>query len=213
MTETPTETERVIYAVIPAAGLSRRMGTPNLLLPLGGKTVIARLLETLDRPQIRCRAVVVRRDDGDLRHAVQEAGAWAIAPEFDPPEMRESVEVALAALAERFSPRPQDGWLLVPADHPVLSVAVIDRMVKEWQSASAQILVPAWNNRRGHPTIFSWELAAKVPQIPADRGLNWLVRSDGISIQEVPIDDPAIFTDLDTPSDYETLRQSYPGES
>lgn len=209
----PTLTERVIYAVVPAAGLSRRMGRPKLLLPLGGKTVMAHLLETLHRPEIVCRAVVMRRDDEDLRMEVEHAGAWAIRPDEDPPEMRESVEIALASIEKRFSPRPQDGWLLVPADHPTLSSRVLDRVLSAWQSCTSQVLVPKWQGRRGHPTIFSWELAQEVPKIPSDCGLNWLVRSAGVSVEELPVADPAIFTDLDTPADYEALKRSFSGES
>lgn len=206
-------TPRVVYAIIPAAGLSRRMGQPKLLLPLCGKTVIARLLETLDHPGIACRAVVLRGDDEELRREVANAGAWAIQPEEDPPEMRESVEIALAAIAQRFSPRPQDGWLLVPADHPVLSKAVIDRLIATWQTASSEILVPSWKGRRGHPTIFTWGLAKEVPKIPADQGLNRLVRSSETTCQELAIEDPAIFTDLDTPADYDALQRSFFDES
>ena len=205
--------ERVLYAVIPAAGLSRRMGRPKLLLPLGEKTVLARLLETLDRPRVRCRAVVLRRSDEELAAEVQKAGAWAIQPETDPPEMRESVQHALSAVAERFHPQDEDGWLLVPGDHPVLSAAVIDQLLSAWQTTAADILIPTCQGRRGHPTLFSWELAGRVPGIPEDRGLNWLVRSGGATIEEVSLDDPAILTDLDTPADYEALRRAFDGKS
>jgi molybdenum cofactor cytidylyltransferase len=205
--------DRDVFAIIPAAGWSRRMGEPKLLLPLGEKTVIARLLETLDRPLIRCRAVVLRRNDESLLNEVKAAGAWAIRPAEDPPEMRQSVQFALSEIAEKFSPRESDGWLLVPADHPVLSRTVIDCLIANWQKTSAEILVPCREGHRGHPTIFSWRLAEQVPRIPAGLGLNWLVRSSGAVLQEVPMDDPAIFTDLDTPADYEALKKSFPAES
>jgi CTP:molybdopterin cytidylyltransferase MocA len=180
---------------------------------LGNKTVISRLLETLDRPLVRCRAVVLRRNDQALLDEVETGGGWAIPPEVDPPEMRESVQYALSAIAQTFAPQPTDGWLLVPADHPVLSQEVIDKLIAVWQTTSAEILVPCYENRRGHPTIFSWRLAEEVANIPADRGLNWLVRSLGAAIEEVPVDDPAIFIDLDTPADYEALKKSFPAES
>ena len=46
-----TEMQR-LFAVVPAAGHSRRMGRPKLLLPLGASTVIARMLAALARPEI-----------------------------------------------------------------------------------------------------------------------------------------------------------------
>ena len=185
------------------------MGEPKLLLPLGEKTVIGRLLETLDRPGIRCRAVVLRRDNAELLKEVEAGGGWALQPDVDPPEMRQSVEYALSAIAEKFSPNPEDGWLLVPADHPVLSPGVIDRLIARWQATSAEILIPTCRSRRGHPTIFAWTLAEQVPEIPADSGLNWLVRSPGVRVEELPLEDPAILTDLDTPADYEALKNRF----
>ncbi len=157
------------------------MGRPKLLLPLGEKTVIARLLETLDRPGIRCRAVVHRQDDRDLSAEVEKSGAWAIGPETDPPEMRESVQAGLSAIAEKFSPAKNAGWLLVPADHPVLSTQVIDRLIEAWQKTSAEILVPAWQNSRGHPTIFlaARGAAPKSRRIAAELA----VRSSGSSLE------------------------------
>ncbi|MFT4555717.1 MAG: CTP:molybdopterin cytidylyltransferase MocA, partial [Planctomycetaceae bacterium] len=35
-----------LFAIVPAAGLSRRMGQPKLVMDLGGKAVIERLLTT-----------------------------------------------------------------------------------------------------------------------------------------------------------------------
>ncbi len=120
----------------------------------------------------------------------------------------------------RFPPLPsgfirkdEDGWLLVPADHPVLSAEVIERMLSAWQTTAADILIPTCQGRRGHPTIFSWKLARQVPGIPKDRGLNWLVRSTGATIEEVSTGDPAILTDLDTPADYEALKQAFGSQS
>ena len=37
----------MIAAIVPAAGLSQRMGEPKLLLPIGGIPVIARVIEAL----------------------------------------------------------------------------------------------------------------------------------------------------------------------
>src|SRR5260370_12639805 len=64
-----------LFAVVPAAGQSRRMGRPKLLLPLGSDTVIGRMLALLRRPEIAATIVVVRPDDELLRAAVLAGGA------------------------------------------------------------------------------------------------------------------------------------------
>ena len=93
-----------LFAVVPAAGESRRMGRPKLLLPLAGSTVIGRLLSVLARPEIVETIVVIRPGDESLRAAVEGAGATPLVPAVAPAEMRVSVEHALRHLQERHEP-------------------------------------------------------------------------------------------------------------
>src|SRR6266446_1224603 len=148
-----------LFAVVPAAGHSRRMGRPKLLLPVGASTVIARMLSVLKRPEIASTIVVVRPDDEPLRAAVADCGAIPLQPDVPPPEMRQSVEYALRHIEGQFQPLPEDGWLLAPADHPLLDPAVVTRMVAEWRGSPGKIVVPVYRGRRGHPTLFPFLLA------------------------------------------------------
>jgi molybdenum cofactor cytidylyltransferase len=196
-----------LFAVIPAAGHSRRMGRPKLLLPLGSNTVIGRMLAALSEPVIAATIVVVRRDDEPLRAAIADSGAIPLQPAVAPEEMRQSVEHALRYIEEEFHPRPEEGWLLAPADHPLLEPAVIERLASEWRAAQGNIVVPAYRGRRGHPTLFPFSLAAEVFRLPADQGLNRLVQMHAALVREVELDSPSVLADLDTPEDYERLRR------
>ena len=84
-----------LVAIVPAAGLSRRMGQPKLLLDLAGRTVIARVIETLRSAGITRCLVVVRPDDSDLIREVANAGGEVVLPATAPEDMRASVEWAL----------------------------------------------------------------------------------------------------------------------
>ena len=90
-----------LFALIPAAGRSRRMGSPKLLLPWGGTTVIEHLLATLARPEICAVFVVVRPTDFILRATLARTAAIVIAADQDPPDMRDSVELGLTAIQDR----------------------------------------------------------------------------------------------------------------
>ncbi len=195
-----------VYAIIPAAGHSRRMGRPKLLLPIGQQTVIGRLLAVLDSPRIAERLVVMRQDDTDLADAVRSDNATVIQPETDPPDMRYSVEAALSVIANRHTPTANDAWLLIPADYPMVQRQTADALLDAWSQTAAKILIPKHDGRRGHPVIFSWTLAERVPSISADRGLNTLVHEFAEHIEEVPVTDPAIRLDMDTPEDYARLQ-------
>jgi molybdenum cofactor cytidylyltransferase len=195
------------FAVIPAAGLSRRMGQPKLLLPWNGRPILAHLLEALLQAGIRDRIVVTRRSDTRLAAVVREFGGILVQPEQDPPDMRFSVEAALQAAARRWRPAADDGWLLIPADHPVIDAEVVRQLVDEWAVCGSEtdVLVPVCKGRRGHPTVFAWRTRERIGCLPKDRGLNWLLRLEDIRVRELPTDRPGVLTDLDTPADYQRL--------
>jgi len=181
------------------------MGRPKLLLPLGASTVIAQMLSALRHPEIAATIVVVRPDDEPLRAAVAGCGATPLQPSMPPPEMRQSVEHALRHIEARFRPRADDGWLLAPADHPLLAPQVITRMITEWRRSPRMIVVPVYRGRRGHPSLFPFRLAAEVFNLPADQGLNSLLKVHATEIVQIDTDSPAVAADLDTPEDYARL--------
>jgi len=211
-TSSQDSVSRRLFAIIPAAGLARRMGRPKLLMPLGGRTVITRLLDLLDRPDMTERVVVMRRADDALYDEVSRSGATIVRPETDPPDMRASVSHAIAETERLFRPRADDGWMLLPADHPMLEPRVLDRLIERWQTGDSNILVPRHRSRRGHPTFFRWKLVEEIPAILADQGLNVLLERHASEIDEIEIDDPAVVTDLDTPEDYEALKRRWANE-
>lgn len=200
-----------LFAVIPACGRSRRMGRPKLLLPLGGRTVLSRLLEALDHPAVTSRVLVVRNDDVDLQSEAARCGVAPLIAPQEPPTMRDTVEIALRHVRAAFAPDPHDGWLLVPADHPLLGREVLDGLCRAWRESAAEILIPACQGRRGHPTFFRWHLADEVFALPADVGLNRLVaaRAERVVTWDTP--DDSILADLDTPEDLARTELRFAG--
>ena len=193
------------FAIIPAAGHSRRMGQPKLLLPWRGTTVIAHLVGELRAAGIPRVFVVLRSDDEALYSAVVAANAVPLQPPTDPPDMRSSVEYGLNIAAKDLANPTDGGWLLVPADHPIVSRTTVTALQRAWQPEVRQILIPTFDGQRGHPTLFSCDFSREVAAIPADCGLNWLVRQNANSIREVPVTDSGVLVDLDTPEDYQAL--------
>jgi molybdenum cofactor cytidylyltransferase len=189
------------------------MGQPKLLLSVGGTSVIARMLSALKRPEIAATVVVVRPDDEPLRAAVAECGAVALQPAVPPTEMRQSVEHALRYLERQFQPGPDEGWLLAPADHPLLDELVIDRLISAWRASPEKIVVPVHRGKRGHPTLFPFRLAPDVFVLPADQGLNRLLQLHAADVEQIEVDSPGMLADLDTPEDYARLLRHLKSES
>jgi molybdenum cofactor cytidylyltransferase len=181
------------------------MGQPKLLLPLGDSTILGRLLATLSHPRIAARIVVVRTDDQALASEAARNHGRVIQPPDDPPDMKTSVELALAAIQRDFHPEPDDGWMLIPADHPWLPSSLLPELLVAWDALASEILVPSFEGRRGHPALFRWSMTAAVLEIPADRGLNWLLERFSDQVVDWPCQSPEVTWDLDTPEDYARL--------
>jgi len=216
------------FVIIPAAGESRRMGEPKLLLPVQGRPLIAHTIGAWLSAGLK-PLVVIRPADEPLATACCKAGADVLQPAMAPAEMKISVQLALRAIAEQYQPGEHDCWLLAPADMPALSPAIIERLISlHRKAATSEILVPtSWDRlpacqesatdttgckplpRRGHPVLFPWPLAEQVHQLAANEGVKALLTRN--PVREVPCDDllaqsPSAFADIDTREDYDKLR-------
>ncbi|MEO2036334.1 MAG: NTP transferase domain-containing protein [Planctomycetaceae bacterium] len=195
-----------VFAIVPAAGLRRRMGQPKLLMDLAGASVIERLLSALAIPSITDRVVVLRPDDSRLAAAVTSAGGSVFRPDVAPPDMKASVVCALDYVQRVHQPTSDDAWLLTPADHPLLERSVVEAVVEAWRVRMPDALIPEYRRQKGHPVVFKWSVSRLLPTIPSDHGLNWLMRAGRMDVQCLAVETPSILQDLDTPEDYRRLQ-------
>src|SRR5262249_8820866 len=111
----------MIFAVIPAAGKSTRLGRPKLMLPVAGKTVLEHVITALRNGGVKHILVVVGPHVPQLQPVAKTAGAHVLLLGQETPDMRATVERGLQWLKEHFRPNTTDSWLLAPADHPTLN--------------------------------------------------------------------------------------------
>ena len=192
------------FAIIPAAGVSARMGTNKLFLPWGSTTVIEHVLAAWRQSRVDHVFVVVRPDDRELPRLARGSDAEVVVPRSPPREMRESVAIALRHIQSQHRPSERDAWMLAPADMPGLTPTIIDHVLDAHSEHDPAILVPEIDGKSGHPVLFPWSLQGLVDELPPGQGVRALL--DTHRVRRVPCESPAIFADLDTPADYERLR-------
>jgi molybdenum cofactor cytidylyltransferase len=208
------------FALIPAAGHSARMGQPKLLLPLAGKPLIGHTINAWLSSNVDRVVVVIRPGDDTLEITVREASrplvpnsrsqVEIVIPESRPPDMKASLQAALAHLQRNAQPNTDDAFLVAPADMPRLSTAIIRRLMERHQQGDKrQILAPTIRQHRGHPVMFPWRFAAEVFQLGKDEGLNAVVDREAVEL--INCDDlttnESSFTDIDTPEQYHQIMQ------
>lgn len=194
----------IVFAIVPAAGASRRMGRPKLLLPWGSTTVLGAVVAAWRAGGVERIVVVARREDHALAKLCRELEVELCLPPIDPPDMKESVRWGVRRGAEKWRIRGADAWLLAPADMPRLAPAVVRRLIESHQPLAPAVLVPTWQGKRGHPILFPWIWREQLDTLASDEGVNALIAR--LPVRELATDEPDVRGDLDTWEDYLRAR-------
>lgn len=192
-------------AVVPAAGASRRMGRPKLLLPFAAGSVVGGVVAALRGGGAGEVALVVAPGDEELA-AWARGQALVLAVNPRPEDgMLSTIRAGLAALGGAAALAAEGRALLVtPADLPALSPATV-RAVLAALAAGAPLAVPRHGGRRGHPLGIAAPLLPEIDSLDPTVGLRQLLDRHAAEILEVPVDDHGAVDDVDTPEDYARL--------
>jgi molybdenum cofactor cytidylyltransferase len=192
----------VIAAIVPAAGLSRRMGdgVQKLLLPLAGKAVIAHVVDSLVEaidPSTAAMIIVIRPGDETIAKVLEGRNvSFVVNPQIDG-DMLSSIRAGI-----RVVPFECTGVLVAPADLPHLTAVIVRRLIAAFTAAPDRIVVPVHNARRGHPILFPSSMRDQVMAKFDGEGLRGLLQAYPEMVLEVPVDTPAVVEDIDQPEDY-----------
>ena len=193
-----------IFAIVPAAGCSRRMGRSKQLLDVGGRTMLERVLEPLAASAAAGVLLVTR---SELIERLPLALPRVTVAFNDDPDaaMIDSVRIGLGEWERRERPGPRDGFLVVPGDQPGLTPFAIDHCLRTFGQDPARIVIAVHSGRRGHPLIFPASLVPFVLSAACDQGLNQLARHHAQLVLSVECDSPAVTRNVNTPEDYRLL--------
>ena len=189
-----------VAGVILAAGSSTRMGKPKALLDAGGATFAARLVDTLARGG--CAPVVVVADSGAgpvADEVAQTPACLVVNPDGRGGQLG-SLRVALAELGRAAD--PPAAIVFTPVDNPAVAPATIGALIGAWQASRPAIAAPEYRGKRGHPVLVDMAIASEFLEAGLPEGARTVVRRDPARVLRVPVDDPAILDDLDTPGRY-----------
>jgi molybdenum cofactor cytidylyltransferase len=181
-------------AVLLAAGQSRRMGADNkLLADIGGKPMVARVADTLCAARLE-RIIVVTGFEAD-RVAAALAGrnlTLVHNPDYDE-GLSTSLRAGIAALDDI------DAALVCLGDMPLIRPEHINRLIAAFDDDEGRaICVPTTRNKRGNPVLWSARFFGEMKALTGDIGARHLIGEHSDVVCEVPIDDDAIFVDVDT---------------
>lgn len=187
----------MISAIVLAAGKSQRMGVQKLLLPFGSKTVITHIVDQLTASSVDevhvvvgCQGKRVSQELSDKKVSIVDN------PDYET-GMLSSIRCGLRAMN-----RKSETVLVALGDQPSVTTKLIDRILQTFATTDKQILVPLYNNRRGHPLIFSSVYCDEILTHYDDVGLRGLLHAHKEDICELPVTESGVLSDMDYPEDY-----------
>jgi putative nucleotidyltransferase with HDIG domain len=193
-----------LAAVIPAAGLSSRMGAFKPLLDLGGEPVVARVVGLFASLGVDPVIVVTGKRGEEVGAVAQRAGGVAVPnPAFER-GMFSSVLTGVEAL-----PDDIDAFFLLPADIPLVRPETIRRLMDAHDPARPGIHYPRFLGERGHPPLIGRRLIPAILEHDGSGGLRAVLERHEAEAHDVVVADEGIVRDLDYSEEYDAARAAF----
>ncbi len=187
----------MIWALILAAGESKRMGKPKLLLPFGEKTIIETVIDLVVKSKVEKTMVVLGSDRKKIEKKIRDYPVKIVVnPHY--------AKGMLSSIQEGFQALPQDtqAVLVVLGDQPAVSSDVINQIIYAFKKTRKGIVVPAYKGNRGHPVIIDMKYRHEVEKLSPEVGLRGIVYNHPEDVLEVEVVTPGILRDIDNAEDY-----------
>jgi molybdenum cofactor cytidylyltransferase len=194
----------MIWAVILAAGESRRMRTQKLLLPFGETTVVGAVVGTALASRVDRVLAVLGADKDDVREEIEPLGIDFVVNEYFAEGMLSSVQAGFRAL-----PPDAEAAVVMLGDQPFLPARVVDAVVAAFRRSGMGIVVPVHRGRRGHPVLVGLKYRDEVLALDPADGLRRLMHAHAEDIFEAEVEDANILRDMDVPEDYEGVKPTF----
>jgi molybdenum cofactor cytidylyltransferase len=192
----------MIVGVILSAGESSRMGSPKALLPIAGVRFIEKIVATLKTTRVGRIVVVLGHNATELREKISDLPVdLVINPDYKQGQLT-SLVAAIHSIEERNDADRVDGILVHLVDHPYIEADLVNLMIDRFYETRKLIVVPRYQNRRGHPVIFSKALFGELLAAPLNKGAKAVVHAHREDTLEIDTNYEGAIIDIDTPEEY-----------
>ena len=179
-----------LWAVVLAAGESRRLGRPKQLVRWRGESLITRSVRAAQAVCGR-RVVVVL---GAHRDAIEReleplSPVLALNPHWTE-GLASSLRVGIAAL-----PPSCEAALLQSCDQPRVPVRALQALAQCWRENPDHAIASAYANTVGIPAVLPARLFTRLKTLSGDQGARAVLRAEGARLERLPVPEAAFDVD------------------
>ncbi|MCC6153548.1 MAG: nucleotidyltransferase family protein [Candidatus Hydrogenedentes bacterium] len=187
----------MIGAIVLAAGESRRMGTQKLLLPYGGKSVIAHVVDNVLASIVDRTVVVIGHDHDAVRQALNNRPVLVAHNEQYRDGMLSSVRRGITEMGDA-----GEAYLIALGDQPNIPPATINALLNYFARSGSSIVVPTFGGKPGHPIVVPASFRDVIMTKYDEFGLRGLLHEYAGCVAYCPVETNAVLFDMDTDADY-----------
>ena len=162
-----------LVAVVLAAGLARRMGSPKQLADLGGRPLLehalAALAEAREAGAVDRVVVALGAAAGDVIARVPLHGAEPLVTD----RWAEGMGAVLAEAARAVSGCA--AVVVALGDQPMVTAAVVAALAGAWRAGAGPVVSAAYGGRPGNPKLFDAALLGELAGLGGDTGARELL--------------------------------------
>jgi molybdenum cofactor cytidylyltransferase len=193
----------MISAIILAAGESKRMGQPKMLLAWGKVSVLEHVISTFQSAGIEDIIVVTGGAHEQVEEIVKQNGVRSVFnTNYANGEMLSSLQCGLEILSREDS--TAIATLIGLGDQPQIQIESVHLICETFRERKCRLIVPSFQMRRGHPWLVERSLWKEVLEMRSPQSLRDFLNKHAEEISYVEVDTPSILADLDTPEDYQS---------
>jgi molybdenum cofactor cytidylyltransferase len=190
------EHQPTIAAVILAAGSSCRFGQRNKLLePVLGQPLLRIAALAALQSQVDTTIVVTGFEGDKVKQSLSDMEVTTVHNPDYATGMASSLRTGISAAREF------DAVLIMLADMPKITSALLDTLIQSFYSAHATtIIAPVHDGQRGNPVLWPKRYFTEIMKIEGDTGARGLLNRYANRIREIDVRSNSIFVDVDTQS-------------
>ncbi|HEX3585057.1 MAG TPA: NTP transferase domain-containing protein, partial [Candidatus Angelobacter sp.] len=104
--------------------------------------------------------------------------------------------------------RGRDAAIVTLVDRPPAEVETIEQIKSSFLSSDEQVwtVVPEYRGKHGHPFVIGREMIEAFLRAPIGSSAREVEHANQTHIRYVPVSDPLVTANVDTPEDFEKLR-------
>jgi molybdenum cofactor cytidylyltransferase len=186
-----------IWAVILAAGESKRMKVPKMLLPFNGESMIEKVILNVTNSEVFNTLVVLGSFRDEISGVIEYLPVIKCFNENYRDGMLSSIKCGLKSLPDQVA-----AVLILPGDQPLIEPEVINRIIAAYRKTGKGIVIPVHKKKRGHPILIDKKYFDIIKNFGKNEVLRSLSERYAKDLLEVEINSPGILKDFDTKEDY-----------